>query len=91
MSHSKLRKKGESLYINKWNPKAKKFINTCSICGVQGYSPTIKDEGFISPSNDTKDFEHREIFNELISVYKPLALDHLGRCEDCARIMDNKQ
>lgn len=91
MSYSKMTKRGKSLYIEKWNPSAKNFINTCSICGSQGYKPSIEDEGFVNPSNTTKDFSHRAMYNELKKVYKPLSLDNLGRCEDCARIMDNKQ
>ena len=43
MSHSKYTKRGKSLYIEKWNPSAKRFINTCVICGAQGYNPSIDD------------------------------------------------
>ena len=42
MSHSKTTKKGYSLYIEKWNPKAKRYINTCALCGKQGYNPSIE-------------------------------------------------
>ena len=91
MSHSKRTKRGKSLYIDKLNARAKKFINICKICGAQGYSPSIEDDGFVNPSNGVEDFEHGAIKYELKKVYTPLALDHLGRCEDCARIMDNKK
>lgn len=83
-------KRGKSLYINKWNQSAKNYINTCSLCGAQGYNPSIEDKGFVNPSNNTKDFEHSAMYNELKKVYKPLSLDNLGRCEVCARIMDKK-
>ena len=89
MSHSKLTKRGKSLYIEKWNPTAKKFINTCVVCGSQGYNPTIDDEGFVCDNpGKISDLEHRVIRSELKSVFKPLYLDSLGRCCDCARIMD---
>ena len=46
MSHSKQTKRGFSLYLNNWNPSAKKYINTCCICGSQGFSPVILDQDF---------------------------------------------
>ena len=88
MSHSKKTKRGNSLYVNNWNPSAKRFINTCLVCGAMGYDPSIDEDGFIHPSADTTDFEHRAIHAELTSICKPLPLDPLGRCEVCARIMD---
>ena len=89
MSHSKYTKKGKSLYIEKWNPSAKRFINTCVICGAQGYNPGIDDMGFIHDNaQNVSDSEHRAIQAELKSVLKPLSLDSLGRCGDCARRME---
>jgi len=91
MSHSKTTKRGKSLYIEKWNPTAKRFVNTCSVCGAQGYRPTIDEDGFVR--NDAKkiaDLEHRAIREELKKVLKPLPLDSHGRCSDCARVMNQK-
>lgn len=89
MSHSKMTKRGRSLYIEKWNSVAKRFINTCSLCGKQGYSPTIDAEGFIfDDARKIADLEHRLIRAELAKVFKPLPLDALGRCPDCAAVMD---
>ncbi|MBE6633703.1 MAG: hypothetical protein E7620_05090 [Ruminococcaceae bacterium] len=91
MSHSKKIKRGNSLYINNWNSSAKRFINTCAVCGAQGYSPTIDEDGFIyDPSMKVINFEHRAIRMELQSVLKPLALDELGRCNTCAKVMDKQ-
>ncbi len=91
MSHSKRTKRGKSLYIEKWNPTAKRFINTCAICGAQGYSPTIDEEGFVyDNANKISNFKHRAIRAELKSVFKPLSLDSLGRCALCAKRMDDK-
>ncbi len=91
MAHSKMTKRGKSLYIEGWNPTAKRFINTCLICGAQGYSPTIDEDGFVySDAQKIINFEHRAIRSELRRTLKPLALDDLGRCFDCAKRMDQK-
>ena len=82
MSHSKTTKKGYSLYIEKCNPKAKKYINTCALCGKQGYNPSIEQEGFID------DAERRAIYIELKKTLSALPLDDYGRCADCAKRMD---
>ena len=83
MSHSKINKKGYSLYIKKWNPKAKKYINTCALCGSQGYSPSIEQEGFID------DTERLTIYREFKKTLSVLSLDDYGRCADCAKRMNN--
>jgi len=89
MSHSKYTKKGKSLYIEKWFPSAKRFINTCSICGAQGYNPDIDDPGFICDhAGNVSKLEHRAIRTELKRILKPLSLDPLGRCGHCAEIME---
>ncbi len=88
MSHSKRAKRGKSLYLDQWNPSAKRFINTCALCGAQGYRPSIEEDGFVySEAKTINDFEHRAILSELTRVLKPLPLDHLGRCPDCAKRM----
>ena len=91
MSHSKKTKRGKSLFIEKWNPSAKRFINTCALCGKQGYDPSIDEEGFVHPAPDVTDHEHGAIAAELSRVYEPLALDENGHCEVCARILADKQ
>ena len=83
MSHSKINKKGYSLYIEKWNPKSKKYINTCTLCGKQGYNPSIEQEGFID------DAERQAIYSELKKTLSALSLDDYGRCADCAKRMNN--
>lgn len=79
MLHSKKTKRCYSLYIEKWNPKAKKFINTCVICGSKGYSPSIECDGFMV------DNEKQVIYYELKKTLPILSLDSYGRCVDCAR------
>ncbi len=89
MSHSKMTKRGHSLYIERWNPSAQKYINTCSLCGRQGYSPAIEDEDFIKPLRQIGDLERVAIYNELTKILKPLPLDSYGRCRECAKRMNH--
>lgn len=83
MSHSKFRKKGQSLYIDNWNPSAKKYINICTLCGRRGYSPAIEEEDFI------RSLERKAIYEELTKIFhSALAVDSFGRCSDCAKRQD---
>ena len=75
--HSKQTKRGYSIYLEKWNPSAKKYINTCAICGSKGYSPVIE-------ANLKDTVEYRELTKTL----PKMELDGLGRCCDCARVQD---
>ena len=85
MSHSKNTKRGFSLYLEKWNPSAKKYINVCSICGCKGYSPVILEVDFYD-KNPIVFSENRATYEELTKTLKPLKLDDLGRCEACAKV-----
>lgn len=82
MSHSKHTKRGYSIYIEKWNPSSKKYINTCVICGRKGYSPVIEHEEFCTT------LENKAIFKELSKTLRKLELDGFGRCVDCAAVQD---
>ncbi len=82
MSHSKYTKRGYSLYLEKWNKSAKKYINTCKICGHKGYSPVIEDKDFFTT------LENKAIFSELSKTMYKLELDEHGRCADCAKVQD---
>ena len=84
MSHSKLNKKGNSLYIRKFNPESKKYINTCIICGSKGYNPSIDCDGF------SDDPIRRVVRDELKKTFQMLALDEFGRCEFCVKRMNTK-
>ena len=74
MSHSKMTKKGKSHYVESWNSKAKNFINTCALCGNQGYKPSIDDDGFVNVSDTVKNYEHNAIRNELTAILKPFTV-----------------
>ena len=82
MSHSKFNKRGNSLYIQKFNSETKKYINTCVICGCQGYNPSINCDGFA-------DNRIRQVMrDELKKTLSALPLDDYGRCENCAKRMN---
>ena len=85
MSHSKLIKRGYSLYIEKWDASAKKYINTCAICGHKGYSPVIEQAEF------QERFGNWVIYKELTKTLCRMQLDSLGRCEDCAWVQDKHE
>ncbi len=80
MSHSKFYKGGYSLYLENWNPSAKKYIRTCALCGKTGYSPAIDAPDF---GHDTK---NKVIAAELKRTLSPLELDALQRCPVCANV-----
>lgn len=82
MSHSKHTKRGYSLYIENWNPSAKKYINVCSICGQKGYNPTIEEGSFCTNRENTV------IYKELSKTLRKMELDSFGRCKDCAVVQD---
>ena len=77
MSHSKHTKKGYSIYVEIWHKSAKKYINTCALCGCKGYSPVIENADF-----------DKTVRNELMKTLPKMELDEFGRCIDCARVQD---
>lgn len=82
MSHSQYTKRGYSLYIESWNPNAKKYIRQCTACGQKGYSPVIEQDDFCS------DPINKIIYTELSKTLRKLELDSSGRCEICAAVQD---
>lgn len=84
MSHSKFTNRGYSLYIEKWKPSTKKYINTCVICGHKGYSPVIEQEDFCNS------LENKVIYEELSKILCKMQLDELGRCKFCAKAQDSQ-
>lgn len=87
MSHSKLKKRGYSLYLDRWNRSAKKYVNVCNICGSQGYSPVILEADFYDKRPNVYS-EKRAIYEELTRTLKLLLLDVWGRCEICSKIQE---
>lgn len=80
MSHSKFRKKGQSLYIDNWNPSAQKYVHVCYLCGRKGYSPAIEEDDFSTT------LERKAIYKELTRILdSALELDSFGRCAECAK------
>lgn len=66
------------MYIEKWNPSAKKYINTCALCGKSGCSPSLEEPEMINSAEAI----------ELRKTLPVMALDHLGRCTECAEVHD---
>lgn len=81
MSHSKYTRRGHSWYLEKLHPDAVKYVNTCKVCGFQGYSPVLESE-------DCE--EWHVIRQELMQCYPKLELDELGRCPQCAGVLEKK-
>lgn len=75
-------KRGYSLYIEKRNGSAKKYINVCKICGHKGYSPVTECGDFCS------DLENAAIYKELMKTLNKLELDESGRCKYCVMVQD---
>ena len=71
------------------NPYAQRFINTCAVCGAQGYAPQIDDADFAgNESTAFHRFSREKLQAMLRKYYQPMALDEAGRCDDCARPVD---
>lgn len=43
MSHNKKRARGQSYYLDRVNPRAARYLNTCAFCGKTGINPTAKN------------------------------------------------
>ena len=78
MSHSKFTKRGHSYYVERFNPRAKRFIIECRLCGHTGFTPSVLSPDFAST------LEMKAIRETLQSILEPLELDDLGRCPVCA-------
>ena len=68
------------------NPFAKRFINTCAVCGAEGYAPQIDDADFAgNESTVFHQFSREKLQAMLRGYFEPLALDEAGHCAACAR------
>jgi hypothetical protein len=73
------------------NPYSQRFINTCAVCGAQGYAPQIDDADFAgNVSTMIHQFSRKKLQAMLRRYYRPLALDEAGRCTACARPEDDR-
>jgi hypothetical protein len=67
------------------NRYAKRFLNTCVICGKQGYAPQIANADFAGKESTVYHrFSREKLKVMLCKYYEPLALDDAGRCTSCA-------
>jgi len=62
------------------NPYAKRFINTCVMCGKQGYAPQIEDVDFAGTESTVLHRFSREKLKTMLFKYsachRPPAPDH---------------
>lgn len=66
------------------NPYAKRFINTCAVCGAQGYAPQVDDADFAGNEPTVfHRFSREKLRAMLHKYYQPMALDEFGRCDEC--------
>lgn len=73
------------------NRYAQRFINTCVMCGKEGYAPQVDDEDFAgNESTVYHQFSRAKLKNMLREYFEPLALDEAGRCELCSGSNKNK-
>ena len=79
MPHSKHTKRGFSLYLERWNPSAKRYLNPCVLCGAKGYSPAVDEPDF-----ERLSWENSVTAKELRRMMRCLPLNEQGRCADCA-------
>lgn len=66
-----------SRYVEVINPDSKRFINTCSACGRQGYAPQVAEPDFAS------DLVRAAVKRVLLSRYERLPVDAQGLCPVC--------
>jgi hypothetical protein len=70
-------------YVSAYNPDTKRFINTCSVCGQQGYAPQVLESNFVT------DLVRQAMRDVLVRNYQPMPLDELGRCVECRRVAES--
>jgi hypothetical protein len=74
------------------NPDSQRFINTCVICGAQGYAPQIEDADFAGNESTVFHRYSREKLQAMLrKYYQPLSLDEAGRCSACAQPAANAE
>ena len=58
-------------------PRAARWVNTCLICHAQGYKPEMPE---------TLNQDQTILKNNLMRYFKPLAVNDLGICAQCAAV-----
>lgn len=79
MRHTK--KMARQAYFVQYPNALKKWVNTCICCGKSGYKPDMPDmitvRGYGKPDHETL------IAKNIRYYYTPMAVDELGRCDEC--------
>jgi hypothetical protein len=67
-------------YLRKY-PALERWMNQCHLCQARGYKPELPTQIHADPTFADKN---------LRAYFKPLALDELGRCEECALAIEGR-
>ena len=67
-------------YLTMYPDVAKRWINECIICHSQGYKPDLPDK-IIDGS------EQAIMRNNLMRLFRPLSVNDISICEQCAKWM----
>jgi hypothetical protein len=70
--------------VSRFNPDTKRFINTCSACGRQGYTPQILEPDFVT------DLVKRTMRDVLLKNYEALPVNEHSLCAECQRALEMK-
>jgi hypothetical protein len=74
----KTRRSDADLYLKQY-PDLNRWLNQCPSCGARGYKPELPDN--IYPHFNVAADNLRKFF-------RPLAINELGLCEQCARAIE---
>ncbi|MBR6338182.1 MAG: hypothetical protein IKR76_10705 [Ruminococcus sp.] len=83
MRHKKQGPKQE--YLNRY-PGHKKWINTCICCGKSGYDPKMPE--VVTVRSYGHDEHPTHIAKYIRFLYTLMAVDGLGRCDECRKASD---
>jgi hypothetical protein len=61
-------------------PSSVKWINTCALCGAQGYRPELNNHKFVAA---VLDYQVKKVFDEL-------TLDERGLCPKCSPLVKSE-
>jgi len=71
------KKKEQNQYLKQY-PELHKWVNECIVCHAKGYNPKIELK------------EEKIAVNNLKSILPPLAVNDLGMCPICEKLLERK-
>lgn len=67
-------------------PKLNKWMNTCICCGTTGYKPDMPE--VLTTRWGQGEHETEGAYN-IRKYFRPLNVNEIGLCENCARLQNN--